>query len=126
MIVKIHNDPPQSHETGSFFGTSVHGQFVGEWNTYRRNRHVTGRRLNLFSSHRATVLSSCCGEIMINSRKQSRNVVSLECAFPSETVEQKARLLTSEEKCPDIAQIIRCMLSSQGKVMSANWLLIYL
>ena len=63
---------------------------------------------------------------MINSRKQSRNVISLECAFPSETVEQKARLLISEEKCPDIAQIIRCMLSSQGKVMSANWLLIYL
>ena len=31
-----------------------------------------------------------------------------------------------EEHCPDIAQRIRCMLNSQGKVISANCLLIYL
>ena len=78
----IFNDPPQSHKTGRFFGTSVHGQFVGEWNTYRQNRHLTGRRLNLFSSHGATVLTSYCGKIVISSCKQSQNLVGLESAFP--------------------------------------------
>ena len=31
-----------------------------------------------------------------------------------------------KENCPDTAEILRCMLSSQGKVISANCLLIYL
>ena len=109
MIVQIYNDPQQSHKTGRFLVL-----------LYMINLYENGTRAERIGTLPvgdsissadtvAAVLTSCCGQIMTHSNKQSQKVVNLDSALPlgNEGTESRSASIVSS--------IIWCIVSSQGR-----------